>query len=74
MQWTKAPPVPPEGPSKAGTLDDMSWAVPVGNIWTASKVPWVKIDETLVNITGKLLAVGLEAAGSRLPSCLECLG
>jgi hypothetical protein len=58
---------------KPGTLDDMSWAVPVGNIRTASKVPWVKIDETLVNITVKLLAVGLEAAGSPLPSCLECL-
>jgi hypothetical protein len=34
---------------RPGTLDDMSWAVPVGNIWTASKAPWVEIDETLVN-------------------------
>jgi hypothetical protein len=38
---------------KPGTLDDMSWAVPVGNIWTASKAPWVEIDETLVNFPGQ---------------------
>jgi hypothetical protein len=38
---------------KAGTLDDMSWAVPVGNIWTASRAPWVVIDETLVNFPGQ---------------------
>ena len=38
---------------KPGTLDDMSWAVPVGNIWTASKVPWVKIDKSLVNFPGQ---------------------
>ena len=38
---------------KPGTLDDMSWAVPVGNIWTASKAPWVKIDEALVNFPGQ---------------------
>ena len=38
---------------RPGTLDDMSWAVPVGNIWTASKAPWVKIDETLVNFPGQ---------------------
>jgi hypothetical protein len=34
---------------KPGTLDDVSWAVPVGNIWTASRAPWVTIDERLVN-------------------------
>jgi hypothetical protein len=34
---------------KPGTLDDMSWATPVGNIWTASKAPWVEIDNTFVN-------------------------
>ena len=34
---------------KPGTLDDMSWAVPVGNIWTQSRAPWVEIDENLVN-------------------------
>jgi hypothetical protein len=38
---------------KPGTLDDMSWAVPVGNIWTASKAPWVKIDDALVNFPGQ---------------------
>jgi hypothetical protein len=38
---------------KPGTLDDMSWAVPVGNIWTASKAPWVEIDEALVNFPGQ---------------------
>src|SRR4029079_2095845 len=30
---------------KPGTLDDMSWAVTVRNIWTADKSPWVEIDE-----------------------------
>lgn len=29
---------------KPGTLDDMSWAEPVGHIWTASRVSWVEID------------------------------
>ena len=38
---------------KPGTLDDMSWAVPVGNIWTASKATWVQIDESLVNFPGQ---------------------
>src|SRR4051812_26228177 len=34
---------------KPGTLDDMTWAVPIGNIWTASRAPWVVIDADLVN-------------------------
>jgi hypothetical protein len=38
---------------KAGTLDDMSWARPIGNIWTASKAPWVEIDPALVNFPGQ---------------------
>ena len=38
---------------KPGTLDDMSWAQPVGNIWTASRAPWVEIDENLVNFPGQ---------------------
>jgi hypothetical protein len=38
---------------KPGTLDDPSWAVPVGNIWTESRVPWIAIDETLVNFPGQ---------------------
>lgn len=29
---------------RAGTLDNLDWAVPVGNIWTRSKVAWVEID------------------------------
>ena len=38
---------------KPGTLDDMSWAVPVGNIWTASRAPFAAIDETLINFEGQ---------------------
>jgi hypothetical protein len=38
---------------KPGTLDDFTWARPVGNIWTDSKVPWVTIDESLVNFPGQ---------------------
>ena len=38
---------------KPGTLDDLSWAEPVGNIWTVSRAPWVKIDEALVNFPGQ---------------------
>lgn len=38
---------------KPGTLDDMSWAAPVGNIWTASRAPWVEIDESQVNFPGQ---------------------
>ena len=34
---------------KPGTLDDMSWAKPIGNIWTESRAPWITIDDTLVN-------------------------
>lgn len=34
---------------RAGTLDDINWARPVGNIWTESKAAWVDIDPTLVN-------------------------
>lgn len=38
---------------KPGTLDDPSWAVPIGNIWTGSKAPWIAIDGTLVNFPGQ---------------------
>ena len=38
---------------KTGTLDDPSWAVPIGNIWTASALPWADIDETQVNFPGQ---------------------
>lgn len=35
--------------ARAGTLDNMDWAGPVGNIWTDSKAAWVDIDPALVN-------------------------
>ena len=38
---------------KPGTLDDIGWAVPVANIWTSSRAPWVEIDETLLNFSGQ---------------------
>jgi hypothetical protein len=34
---------------KSGTLDEMDWAVPVGNIWTDSAPAWIEIDDRLVN-------------------------
>lgn len=43
---------PPAGEIKvvrAGTLDDLDWGKPVGNIWTDSKPAWVEIDPALVN-------------------------
>lgn len=38
---------------KPGTLDDPSWAVPIGNIWTDRALPWAEIDESLVNFPGQ---------------------
>jgi hypothetical protein len=38
---------------KPGTLDDASWAVPVGNIWTDSALPWAEIDPDLINFPGQ---------------------
>lgn len=38
---------------KPGTLDDMGWAQPVGNIWTASRAPWVEIDPEVPNFPGQ---------------------
>ena len=35
---------------RAGTLDSMDWAEPVGNIWIDSKAAWVAIDPKLVNV------------------------
>jgi hypothetical protein len=40
---------------KPGTLDDPSWAIPIGNIWTASRLPWAVIDELQVNFPGQPL-------------------
>jgi hypothetical protein len=30
---------------KPGTLDDPTWARPVGNIWTDRALPWIAIDD-----------------------------
>lgn len=38
---------------RPGTLDDLSWAEPVGNIWTESRMPWIEIDPNLVNFPGQ---------------------
>ena len=43
------PPAPGIKVVRAGTLDDMDWAAPVGNIWTDSKAAWVAIDSSQVN-------------------------
>ena len=43
------PPVPGIKVARAGTLDNMDWARPVGNIWTGSRAAWVEIDPALVN-------------------------
>ena len=34
---------------RAGTLDNMDWAEPIGNIWTDTQPVWVKIDPELIN-------------------------
>ncbi len=34
---------------KAGNLDDTSWLVPVGHIWTRSAQPWVAIPQDGAN-------------------------
>lgn len=38
---------------RPGTLDDASWAAPVGNIWTASRAPWVTIDPAQPSFAGQ---------------------
>ncbi|MGC4077569.1 MAG: GFA family protein [Rubrivivax sp.] len=38
---------------KPGTLDDPRWAVPIGNIWTSSALPWAEIDPAGVNFSGQ---------------------
>lgn len=38
---------------KPGTLDDMSWAQPVGNIWTDRAQPWTHIDPGVPNFPGQ---------------------
>ena len=46
--WNE-PPSPGIKVVRAGSLDDLDWAAPVGNIWTDSKAAWVRIDPELVN-------------------------
>jgi hypothetical protein len=43
------PPAPGIKVVRAGTLDDLDWAAPVGNIWTDSRAAWVEIDPAQVN-------------------------
>lgn len=38
---------------RPGTLDDSSWAVPVGAIWTDSRAPWVAIDPDAPSFPGQ---------------------
>lgn len=38
---------------RPGTLDDLSWTAPVGDIWTASRVPWARIDPDTPNYPGQ---------------------
>ena len=38
---------------RPGTLDDSSWAVPVGNIWVGSKAPWVEISSDVPSFPGQ---------------------
>jgi hypothetical protein len=47
--WNNNPALPGIKVARAGTLDNMDWAEPIGNIWTDSKAAWAKIDPELVN-------------------------
>lgn len=38
---------------KAGTLDDTSWLVPAGHVWTRSKQEWVVIAQGKLNYAGQ---------------------
>ncbi len=38
---------------KPGTLDDASWAVPAGNIWTGSALPWSEIEAHFPSYPGQ---------------------
>lgn len=37
---------------KPGTLDDTRWLQPAGHIWTASRQPWVRLDEGSLRYPG----------------------
>lgn len=45
------PPTPGIKVVRAGTLDDLDWAAPVGNIWTDSKAAWASIDPSQTNFS-----------------------
>jgi hypothetical protein len=47
--WSSNPTLPGIKVARAGTLDKMDWAEPIGNIWTDSKAAWAKIDPQLVD-------------------------
>lgn len=38
---------------KPGTLDDMSWARPVGSIWADRRQPWIELDPGVPNFAGQ---------------------
>jgi hypothetical protein len=38
---------------RAGTLDSIDWAEPVGDIWTNSKAKWAKIDPSAIAFAGQ---------------------
>lgn len=50
--WNE-PPDPALLVVRAGSLDDMDWAVPVGNIWVGSKAAWADIDPASTNFAGQ---------------------
>jgi hypothetical protein len=50
--WNQ-PPAPGLLVVRAGSLDNMDWAQPVGNIWTDSKAAWAEIDPAQVNFAGQ---------------------
>jgi hypothetical protein len=55
LLWSNNPKLSRIKVARAGTLDNMDWAEPIGNIWTDSKAAWVKIDPELVNFSKQAL-------------------
>lgn len=51
--WNASQAAPQTLVLKPGTLDEMGWAEPVGNIWTASKAPWIEIAADEPNYFGQ---------------------
>ena len=50
--WNE-PPIPGIFVVRIGTLDDIDWAEPIGNIWNDSRAAWTVTDPALVNIPGQ---------------------